>query len=238
VIHRLPGRPGGLQVGTIDRDWEVCHAGLGVPAGEVVRGSQPLEAAPPPLAHGRTEGQAQPPGPEDKPQFLGRKLVLGGCRKTHVTSITRDVSSESGHNSSAQPVTVISLDHLVLTVADLDRAIGFYERVLGMRPVTFGVGRRALEFGASKINLHQAGQEIAPHAARPVPGSADLCLLTTTPPDQVLAHLSAQHVPVEDGPVPRTGARGPITSVYIRDPDGNLIEIASYLSDLATAPDS
>jgi catechol 2,3-dioxygenase-like lactoylglutathione lyase family enzyme len=97
-----------------------------------------------------------------------------------------------------------------------------------MRPVTFGAGRRALEFGASKINLHQAGQEITPHAARPVPGSADLCLITTTPPGQILAHLSARHVPVEDGPVPRTGARGPITSIYIRDPDGNLIEIASY----------
>lgn len=97
-----------------------------------------------------------------------------------------------------------------------------------MRPVVFGSGRRALEFGSSKINLHLAGQEIAPHAARPAPGSADLCLLTEAPPDTVLAHLSARQVPVEDGPVPRTGARGPIASVYIRDPDGNLIEIASY----------
>ena len=89
------------------------------------------------------------------------------------------MSLESGRSSPPSPVTVISLDHLVLTVTDLDRAAGFYERVLGMRPVTFGAGRRALEFGASKINLHQAGQEIAPHAARPTPGSADLCLLTT-----------------------------------------------------------
>jgi len=126
------------------------------------------------------------------------------------------------------PVTVTDLDHLVLTVADLDQTVGFYQRVLGMRPVTFSTGRRALEFGASKINLHRAGQEITPHAARPVPGSADLCLITTTPPGRVLTHLGAQHVPVEEGPVPRTGARGPITSIYIRDPDGNLIEIASY----------
>jgi catechol 2,3-dioxygenase-like lactoylglutathione lyase family enzyme len=126
------------------------------------------------------------------------------------------------------PVTVTSLDHLVLTVADLDQTAGFYQRVLGMRPVTFGAGRRALQFGTSKINLHQAGQEITPHAARPVPGSADLCLTTTAPPGQLLAHLAAQQVPVENGPVPRTGAQGPITSIYIRDPDGNLIEIASY----------
>ena len=126
------------------------------------------------------------------------------------------------------PVTISGLDHFVLTVTDLDQAAGFYQRALGMRPVAFGTGRRALEFGASKINLHQAGHEISPHAARPAPGSADVCLVTTAPPDQVLAHFHAQHVAVEEGPVPRTGARGPIISVYIRDPDGNLIEIASY----------
>ncbi len=128
----------------------------------------------------------------------------------------------------APPVSITGLDHLVLTVTDLDQTAGFYQRVLGMRPVTFGAERRALEFGTSKINLHQAGQEIAPHASRPTPGSADLCLITTTPPGEVLAHLDAQHVPVEDGPVPRAGALGPITSIYLRDPDGNLIEIASY----------
>lgn len=126
------------------------------------------------------------------------------------------------------PVTISHLDHLVLTVADTDRAVGFYQRVLGMRPVTFGAGRRALEFGSSKIKLHQAGHEITPHAARPTPGSADLCLITKTPPEQVLAHLEAEQVEVEEGPVPRTGAQGAITSIYIRDPDANLIEIASY----------
>ncbi|MGH3401000.1 MAG: VOC family protein [Streptosporangiaceae bacterium] len=126
------------------------------------------------------------------------------------------------------PVVITGLDHLVLTVTDPDQTSRFYQRVLGMRPVTFAAGRRALEFGTSKLNLHQTGHEITPHADRPMPGSADLCLITTTPPDQVLAHLTAQRVPVEDGPVPRTGARGPITSIYFRDPDGNLIEIASY----------
>lgn len=131
------------------------------------------------------------------------------------------------------PVTISHLDHLVLTVADMDRTTRFYQQVLGMRPVTFGGGRRALEFGPSKINLHQAGQEITPHAARPDPGSADLCLITTAPPEQVLAHLDAEQVSVEEGPVARTGAQGPITSIYIRDPDGNLIEIASYPSGSA-----
>ena len=135
------------------------------------------------------------------------------------------------------PVVITGLDHLVLTVADLDRTADFYQRVLGMRAVTFGGGRRALEFGPSKINLHQAGQEITPHAAHPVPGSADLCLVTTTPPDEIIAHFRAQGVPVEEGPVPRTGARGPITSVYFRDPDGNLVEIASYPADPAGAQD-
>lgn len=137
------------------------------------------------------------------------------------------LAGQSGPERPMPPVTISHLDHLVLTVTDVDRAAGFYQRVLGMHPVTFGAGRRALEFGPSKINLHQAGQELTPHAARPIPGSADLCLVTTAPSGQVLAHLDAQQVGVEEGPVPRTGARGPITSIYIRDPDGNLIEIAS-----------
>jgi catechol 2,3-dioxygenase-like lactoylglutathione lyase family enzyme len=130
------------------------------------------------------------------------------------------------------PVIISHLDHLVLTVADVDRSVSFYQRVLGMHPVTFGGGHRALEFGPSKINLHQAGHEITPHAARPAPGSADLCLITTTPPSQVLAHLEAEQTGVEKGPVFRTGAQGRITSIYIRDPDGNLIEIASYPAGL------
>jgi catechol 2,3-dioxygenase-like lactoylglutathione lyase family enzyme len=125
-------------------------------------------------------------------------------------------------------ISIAGLDHLVLTVADVERSVGFYQQVLGMRPVTFGSGRRALRFGSSKINLHQAGREIAPHAARPLAGSADLCLVTTARPDQVVAQLRARDVAVEEGPVQRTGALGPITSVYVRDPDGNLIEIANY----------
>jgi catechol 2,3-dioxygenase-like lactoylglutathione lyase family enzyme len=121
------------------------------------------------------------------------------------------------------------IDHLVLTVRDVDATSAWYARVLGMEPVTFGAGRRALTFGAQKLNLHQAGAEIAPHAATPAPGSADLCLISAVPLDEVVAHLRAEGVAIEEGPVPRTGARGPITSVYLRDPDGNLIEVSTYL---------
>ncbi|MYR54938.1 VOC family protein [Streptomyces sp. SID625] len=120
------------------------------------------------------------------------------------------------------------LDHLVLTVTDVERTTAFYQQVLGIRPVTFGQGHRALGFGSSKINLHRAGRERLPPAARPTPGSADLCLVTETPQEQALAHPAACGVPVEKGPVPRTGALGPILSTYLCDPDGNLIEISTY----------
>ena len=119
------------------------------------------------------------------------------------------------------------LDHLVLTVRDLSATVDFYTRVLGMTEVTFGQGRKALQFGNQKINLHEAGREFEPKAKTPVPGSADLCFITATPIADVQAHLAAHGVPVEEGPVPRTGAIGPITSVYVRDPDGNLIEISN-----------
>jgi catechol 2,3-dioxygenase-like lactoylglutathione lyase family enzyme len=125
------------------------------------------------------------------------------------------------------------IDHLVLTVADIDQTVDFYVRVLGMQPVTFGDGRRALRFGPHKLNLHRAGREPEPKARRPTPGSADLCLVTTAPLDRVVGHLRAQGVPVEEGPVTRTGATGPITSVYFRDPDGNLIEVSTYDAEAA-----
>src|SRR5438552_1756461 len=99
-----------------------------------------------------------------------------------------------------------AIDHLVLTVRDLDAATAFYTRVLGMKAITFGANRRALAFGAQKINLHEAGREIEPKAAAPTPGSADLCLVTAAAPEAVLAHLQACGVQVIDGPVVRTGA--------------------------------
>ena len=121
------------------------------------------------------------------------------------------------------------LDHLVLTVADVGRTHDFYERVLGMEPVVFGEGRYALAFGSQKINLHEAGREFEPKAAVPTPGSADLCFLTNAPVAEVVEHLQANGVEILEGPVGRTGATRPIKSVYFRDPDGNLIEVASRL---------
>ena len=117
------------------------------------------------------------------------------------------------------------IDHFVLTVADVDATCAFYERVLGMRVIRFGEGRKALQFGDQKINLHQRGKEIEPKAANPTSGSADFCLITTNP---ALAHIRACGIAIEDGPVPRTGALGPIRSIYFRDPDGNLIEVSTY----------
>ena len=119
------------------------------------------------------------------------------------------------------------LDHLVLTVADIDASCTFYQRVLGMQVVTFGQGRKALAFGQQKINLHRHGAEFEPKALRPTPGSADLCLIVSTPLMEVMAHMQRCDVAIEEGPVPRTGATGPLLSVYIRDPDRNLIELAN-----------
>ncbi|MCQ4250774.1 VOC family protein [Pseudomonas stutzeri] len=121
------------------------------------------------------------------------------------------------------------LDHLVLTVADVDATLDFYSRVLGMRLVTFGEGRKALAFGNQKINLHQAGREFEPKAERPTPGSADLCFIVATSLDEVIAHLEAHRVAIVEGPVKRTGATGPIRSVYLRDPDFNLIELSNLM---------
>ena len=125
-------------------------------------------------------------------------------------------------------VKIERLDHLVLTVRDIAAACAFYVRVLGMKEVTFGAGRKALSFGSQKINLHLHHHEFEPRAASPLPGSADLCFATATPLAQVIEHLQACEVTILEGPVARTGATGPITSVYFRDLDGNLIEVAHY----------
>ena len=123
------------------------------------------------------------------------------------------------------------LDHLVLTVADIDGTRDFYERVLGMEPVVFGEGRHALAFGTQKINLHEAGREFEPKATTPTPGSADLCFLTNSSVAEVVEHLEANSVEIIEGPVRRTGATGPIMSVYFRDPDGNLLEVSTLLGE-------
>jgi len=122
-----------------------------------------------------------------------------------------------------------AIDHLVLTVADIQATRDFYTRVLGAESITFGQGRQALQIGDQKINLHLAGKEFEPKASHPAAGSADLCFLSSTPLTAWLSHFSACGVEVIEGPVERTGARGPIRSVYVRDPDGNLIEIANRI---------
>ena len=124
-----------------------------------------------------------------------------------------------------------ALDHLVLTVADISATVAFYRDVLGMQVQTFtpadGSTRTALTFGTQKINLHPAARPFDPKARHPAPGSADLCFLTDTPLEGWQAHFATQGVTVIAGPVNRTGAMGPIRSLYVRDPDGNLIEVAT-----------
>jgi catechol 2,3-dioxygenase-like lactoylglutathione lyase family enzyme len=119
----------------------------------------------------------------------------------------------------------------VLTVRDLDATVEFYRQVLGMEVVTFGQGRTAMRFGDQKINLHPLGRGFNLVAARPTPGSADVCLLSREPVSRWVAHLQACGVTVEEGPGPRTGARGPIESIYLRDPDGNLVEISNEIDE-------
>ena len=121
-----------------------------------------------------------------------------------------------------------SLDHLVLTVSDIDATVQFYES-LGMRRETFGDGREALRFGSQKLNLHQAGAELAPSAARPTRGSADICLLVSDSLEEVAESLARADIPVELGPVDRTGATSALDSLYVRDPDGNLVELSQTI---------
>jgi catechol 2,3-dioxygenase-like lactoylglutathione lyase family enzyme len=121
------------------------------------------------------------------------------------------------------------LDHLVLTVKDIDTTVDFYVKVLGMERVEFGSGRTALRFGSGKINLHQQGKEFEPKAEAPAPGSADLCFITPVPLTDVVNHFAVFGVSIIEGPVRRTGASGPIMSVYLRDPDMNLIEVSNAI---------
>ncbi|WP_370295091.1 VOC family protein [Rossellomorea marisflavi] len=123
------------------------------------------------------------------------------------------------------------LDHVVLTVASMEDSIRFYTEVLGMEEITFGNGRKALAFGDQKINLHEYKHEFKPKAAHPTPGSADWCFISSLDPDSLQRHLTALGIAIEEGPVTRTGALGPICSIYIRDPDNNLLELSTYKNE-------
>ncbi|MEM9803676.1 MAG: VOC family protein [Cyanobacteria bacterium P01_D01_bin.56] len=130
-----------------------------------------------------------------------------------------------------------ALDHFVLTVENIDITTDFYSRILGMDVITFGEGRKALRFGQQKINLHEYGSEYEPKAQKPLPGSADLCFLTQQSIQEIVEHLNQHDVAILQGPVGRTGAMGPILSVYFRDPDANLIEVSNYaVADLRDKP--
>lgn len=122
-----------------------------------------------------------------------------------------------------------AIDHLVLTVLDVEASLVFYARVLGMTPKRVGEGRGALHFGSQKINLQQLHKGVDPNTRHPTRGAGDFCLLTRTPIETVLAHLAAQGVAIVEGPIERTGAQGPIRSVYFYDPDENLVEVANQL---------
>ena len=122
------------------------------------------------------------------------------------------------------------LDHLVLTVADIEISCQFYQSALNFEVITFDENRKALQFGSQKINLHQVGKEFEPKAFRPTAGSADLCFIAETPLKDVIAHLHALNIEIVEGPIERTGAIGKILSIYLRDPDQNLIEISNYLN--------
>jgi catechol 2,3-dioxygenase-like lactoylglutathione lyase family enzyme len=125
-------------------------------------------------------------------------------------------------------IDIDRIDHIVLTVFDIERTISFYSRVLGMEPVAFAGGRRGLAFGRQKLNLHQAGREFEPKALAPAPGAIDLCFIASTALEEVIETLREEGVAIIEGPVDKTGALGPMKSVYFRDPDGNLIEVSNY----------
>lgn len=126
-------------------------------------------------------------------------------------------------------IKIDRIDHLVLTVASVERCCDFYSRVLGLNVITFGANRKALAFGNQKINLHEVGNEVNPKSYKPTPGSADICFIASSKLEEVLVRLRENHINIEDGPVQRIGATGPICSVYFRDPDRNLIEVSNYV---------
>lgn len=128
-----------------------------------------------------------------------------------------------------EKIRIDSLDHLVLTVKDISRTCSFYRQVLGMQEISFGGDRKALKFGNHKINAHEYGKEIEPKAEQPMPGSADLCFITPTPIEDVEKHIRTCGINIVEGPVRRAGAKGSILSIYLRDPDGNLIELSNFI---------
>ena len=125
-------------------------------------------------------------------------------------------------------ITISHLDHIVLTVANIEVTCKFYSRILGMKSIKFGSNRHALMFGKQKINLHPARSGYDPKARMPTPGSGDLCFISETPINDVISHLNFHKIEIIEGPIEKTGALGSIVSVYFYDPDGNLVEVSNY----------
>jgi quercetin dioxygenase-like cupin family protein/catechol 2,3-dioxygenase-like lactoylglutathione lyase family enzyme len=128
-------------------------------------------------------------------------------------------------------ISIRNIDHIVLTVKDIQKTCEFYSEAFRMEVVEFGKGRKALTFGKQKINLHEHGNELEPKAASAAPGTADICLITETPISIFISHLEKKGIDIIDGPVERNGAFGKIESIYIRDPDGNLVEVSNYICE-------
>ncbi|XP_078066494.1 glyoxalase domain-containing protein 5 [Mustelus asterias] len=157
------------------------------------------------------------------------KCLLSRGSRYH--GVHRQCLIQFSQKYTTPPIQINSLDHLVLTVKSIEDTVAFYSQTLGMKVVIFKGNRKALSFGNQKFNLHEVGKEFEPKAHKPTAGSIDLCLITKTPLSQVIEHLKICGVNIEEGPIERTGAVGPITSVYFRDPDNNLIEVSNYNSD-------
>ncbi|XP_040854749.1 glyoxalase domain-containing protein 5 [Ochotona curzoniae] len=145
---------------------------------------------------------------------------------------SRTLEKQARSSSSQTPSRCLihRLDHIVMTVKSIQDTTTFYSKILGMEVTTFKGNRKALCFGDQKFNLHEMGKEFEPKAAHPIPGSLDICLITEVPLEEIIQHLKDCDIPIEEGPVPRTGAKGPIMSIYFRDPDRNLIEVSNYIS--------
>ncbi|XP_062939075.1 glyoxalase domain-containing protein 5 [Cynocephalus volans] len=143
---------------------------------------------------------------------------------------TVEKQSRRDRSQTTSPCLIHRLDHIVMTVKSIKDTTTFYSKILGMEVTTFKGNRKALCFGDQKFNLHEVGKEFEPKAAHPVPGSLDICLITKMPLEEMIQYLKACNLPIEEGPVLRTGAKGPIMSIYFRDPDRNLIEVSNYIS--------
>ena len=163
--------------------------------------------------------------------FIPEGTIHSAKIKTGYSDITffAEPTRYKKKRTSKEDISMTNIDHIVLTVKDVQRTCAFYTDVLGMEVIEFGNGRRALRFGRQKINLHEYGKELEPKASNAAPGTADICLITETPLSVFIRHLKRKGIDIIEGPIERTGAVGKIESIYIRDPDGNLVEVANYI---------